>query len=112
MLRSVACDSFTARTMPRRSPLTSVTPALSMATSVPVPIAMPTSACARAGASLIPSPAIATTWPCDGIRSALRIGREHHDRDAAALQGGNGLRCVFLDRIGYGRERCGLAVDC
>ena len=30
-----------ARTMPRRSPLTSVTPALSMATSVPVPMAMP-----------------------------------------------------------------------
>ena len=29
-------------TMPRRSPLTSVTPAVSMATSVPVPIAMPT----------------------------------------------------------------------
>ena len=34
-----------ARAMPRRSPFTSVTPALSMATSVPVPIAMPTSAC-------------------------------------------------------------------
>ena len=35
--------------MPRRSPLTSVTPALSIATSVPVPIAMPTCACASAG---------------------------------------------------------------
>ena len=33
-----------ARTMPLRSPLTSVTPALSIATSVPVPIAIPTSA--------------------------------------------------------------------
>src|ERR1043166_23990 len=43
--------------MPRRSPLTSVTSALSIATSVPVPIAMPTSAAAKAGASLIPSPA-------------------------------------------------------
>jgi penicillin V acylase-like amidase (Ntn superfamily) len=30
-----------ARTIPRRSPLTSVTPALSIATSVPVPIAIP-----------------------------------------------------------------------
>ena len=40
-------------------------PALSMATSVPVPMAMPTSACARAGASLIPSPAIATRRPSD-----------------------------------------------
>ena len=49
-----------ARTMPRKSPLTSVTSALSMAMSVPVPIAMPTSACASAGASLMPSPAMAT----------------------------------------------------
>ena len=39
-------------------------PALSIATSVPVPIAMPTSACASAGASLMPSPAIATMRPC------------------------------------------------
>ena len=49
--------------MPRRSPFTSVTCALFIATSVPVPIAMPTSACASAGASLMPSPAIATTRP-------------------------------------------------
>jgi hypothetical protein len=32
-----------------------------MATSAPVPIAMPTSAADRAAASLMPSPAIATT---------------------------------------------------
>ena len=49
--------------MPRRSPFTSVTSALSIATSVPVPIAIPTWACASAGASLIPSPAIATMRP-------------------------------------------------
>ena len=41
----------------------SVTSAASMAMSVPVPIAMPTSACASAGASLMPSPTIATTGP-------------------------------------------------
>src|ERR1700674_1172235 len=35
----------------------------SIATSVRVPIAIPTSAAARAGASLMPSPAIATTRP-------------------------------------------------
>ena len=35
-----------------------------MATSVPVPMAMPRSAWASAGASLMPSPTIATTWPC------------------------------------------------
>ena len=34
-----------------------------MATSVPVPMAIPTSACASAGASLIPSPTIATCLP-------------------------------------------------
>ena len=34
-----------------------------MATSVPVPTAIPRSARARAGASLMPSPTIATTWP-------------------------------------------------
>jgi hypothetical protein len=43
--------------------LISVTPALSIATSVPVPMAMPTCAWANAGASLMPSPAIATMCP-------------------------------------------------
>jgi len=60
MFRIVARLSRRARTMPRKSPLTSVTPALSIATSVPVPMAIPTWACANAGASLIPSPAMAT----------------------------------------------------
>ena len=45
MLRMVARLSRSARTIPRKSPRTSVTPALSIATSVPVPIAIPTSAC-------------------------------------------------------------------
>src|SRR5918993_3707498 len=58
MLRIVACDRRRARTMPVRSPFSSVTPALSIATSVPVPMAMPTSAAASAGASLTPSPAM------------------------------------------------------
>ena len=34
-----------------------------MATSVPVPMAMPRSACASAAASFTPSPTMATTWP-------------------------------------------------
>jgi hypothetical protein len=38
-------------------------PALCIATSVPVPIAIPTSELASAGASFEPSPAIATRWP-------------------------------------------------
>ena len=45
--------------MPRRSPLISVTGALFMAMSVPVPMAMPTSARASTGASLMTSLAIA-----------------------------------------------------
>ncbi len=52
MLRMVARDNTIARSMPRRSPLTSVMPALSIATSVPVPISMPTSDWASAGASI------------------------------------------------------------
>ncbi len=43
--------------------LISTISALSIATSVPAPTAMPTSAEASAGASLIPSPAIATLCP-------------------------------------------------
>ena len=50
MLAIVACgDGPRATMMPRRSPLTSVSCALFIATSVPVPIAMPTSAQASAG---------------------------------------------------------------
>ena len=56
-----------------RSPLSSVTPALSIATSVPVPMAMPTSAAASAGASLTPSPAMATTRPSRRNRSTTAL---------------------------------------
>ena len=45
------------------SPRISVMPAACMATSVPVDIAMPTSAAASAGASLMPSPTMATRSP-------------------------------------------------
>ena len=53
-----------ASTTPWRSVRISVMSAASIAMSVPDPIAMPTSACASAGASLMPSPTIATTRPC------------------------------------------------
>ena len=36
----------------------------SLAACVPVFMATATSACARAGASLVPSPVMATMWPC------------------------------------------------
>ena len=49
----------------------------SIATSVPVPIARPRSACARAGASLTPSPTIATTRPspCRRAHDVGLVGR-------------------------------------
>ncbi len=72
MFLTVACDIRIAALMPRKSPLISVTWALFMATSVPVPMAMPTWALASAGASLMPSPAMATTRPsfCSRVTSA------------------------------------------
>ena len=53
---------MTERTL-RGSELARMTPAEAMATSVPAPMAMPTSAWARAGASLTPSPTMATFLP-------------------------------------------------
>ncbi len=63
MVRSVRLDSAMASAAARRSPVTRVRSLASIATSVPVPIAIPRSACARAAASLTPSPTIATTRP-------------------------------------------------
>jgi hypothetical protein len=57
----------------------STTSAVSIATSVPAPIAMPTSAWARAGASLTPSPCSAARqrWPTgsEARRSCARTSR-------------------------------------
>src|SRR5699024_3955016 len=61
---SVRFDSRIASTAARRSPRTRVTSAAAIAASVPVPIASPRSAWARAAASLTPSPTIATCLPC------------------------------------------------
>ena len=56
------------------------TPAVSIATSVPAPMAMPRSAWARAGASLTPSPTMATLRPLrwsSAILAALSPGRQN-----------------------------------
>src|ERR1700682_6558509 len=136
MLCMVAAESFRARTMPMRSPLTSVTPALAMAMSVPPPMAMPTSAEASAGASLMPSPAMATILPARRLdrgtfsfRQDLRfeVGNAeligNRKRRAAAVAGqhddGNALRLQRvergawrrLQRIGDGNEARERAVD-
>ncbi len=63
MVRIVRRLSSTASTTPRRSPRIRVMSEASMAISVPVPRAMPTSAWARLGASLRPSPTMATRRP-------------------------------------------------
>ena len=58
--------------------LTNTIPAASIATFVPAPTAIPTSACVSAGASLIPSPTIATLFPlfCSSFTlSALCSGK-------------------------------------
>ncbi|MNC28021.1 hypothetical protein D3C75_762110 [compost metagenome] len=48
--------------------------AASIATSVPVPMAMPMSAVAKAGASLMPSPTIATLRPsCWSLRTSSAL---------------------------------------
>src|ERR1019366_7624379 len=90
--------------MPNRSPFTSVIPALSIATSVPVPIAMPTLAAASAGASLMPSPAITTVSP------ASRSARMRASFDAGVAPAADGPGGGFLDRIGNRNEACGTPI--
>jgi hypothetical protein len=64
MLAKTPRPSSTAATMEAKLSSVSIIAAASLATSVPViPIATPMSAFLRAGASLTPSPVIATEWP-------------------------------------------------
>ena len=113
-------------------------PALSIATSVPVPIAMPTVAAASAGASLMPSPAIATTRPSrcslsidvaffvgadfgndlvdadrvgDSLRGRPHVPCQHHDAHALAVQAPNRILRRGLDRILDDHGARGLTVD-
>src|SRR5215207_8384051 len=108
MLRIVARLSASAETTPRRSPEISVTSAASIATSVPVPIATPTSDWASAGASLIPSPTIATSFPssCSRRTSEALILREHLGEDA--LDGGGRF---LLDRVRDRDDAGGTSVE-
>src|SRR5215212_5760443 len=76
MVPTVLRERAIAVTIVRRSPPTRVMSEAAIATSVPVPMAMPRSAWASAGASLIPSPIMATVLPsaCDGF-ARLRSDR-------------------------------------
>ena len=114
-----------------QSPLTSVTAALSIATSVPVPMAIPTSAAARAGASLMPSPAMATRRPTfrklgdlrlflvrkdlgthlidansarDSFGGPTVVAGHHDDVDSRSLQLPHCFECAFLGWIGHDEQ--------
>ena len=98
----------------------------SLAAWVPVFMATPTSACASAGASLVPSPVIATRWPGrllladagelhlrgrlgeevvdaglggDGGRRQRVVAGDHHGADAHGAQLGEPLLDAALDDV-------------
>ena len=128
MVVTVRRDSAIAETMPRRSPPTRVMSEAAIATSAPVPMAMPTSAAASAAASLMPSPAMATTCPCClqladlrgllgaaaprrargrcrpaaaiGVRGGGVVAGEHPHLEAERLQLGDRLGGFGLDGVG------------
>ena len=112
-------------------------PTASIATSVPVPIARPRSAWASAGASLTPSPTIATTRPSacsrrttsalsggqhlgdhlvdadlggDGARGRLVVAGQQHRPQPERPQRGDGLGGRRLDGVGDDEQRAGRAV--
>ena len=139
MLRMVARDRPIAVTTPASEPEMRVMSAASIATSVPVPMASPTSAAASAGASLMPSPTMPTRaafglQPADlvglvlgqhlgqhpaharpgaAMAAAVRgvVAGEHDDVDAEAVQGGDRGGGVVLDGVGDGEHPGGPAVD-
>ncbi|CCZ14212.1 putative uncharacterized protein [Prevotella sp. CAG:487] len=71
-MRIVSCDRRIASAVLERSDDRMVIIDVSMAMSLPFPIAMLRSACARAALSFMPSPAIATTCPsaCNCLTNA------------------------------------------
>ena len=78
IFRIVARLNSIAVTIPCKSPEIKVISLAAIATSVPVPMAIPKSACANAIASLMPSPTMATIFPffCKySIFSAFSWGR-------------------------------------
>ncbi len=130
ILRYDAFDNWITDSTERGSELARITPAEAIATSVPAPIAMPTSACGRAhaGASLTPSPTIATLqalvlqlappWRpcpraahrripgrCPAARRPIRatvscVAGDHHHLDAELVQGVDGLPGFLAHLVG------------
>ena len=112
-------------------------PALSIATSVPVPMAMPTSAARKGGRVVDPvarhgddaalvsqaldhrglvlgedlgDHLVDAQLAADGFGRGLAVAREHHDADARRLQRLQRLRRRGLDGVGNGHEAGQLAV--
>src|SRR5881397_1713969 len=127
MRRTTSLGSFRTRTMS----------ADSIATSVPAPIAIPTSAWTSAGASLTPSPTIATRCPffCNrstvaalspkdlreerveaelasdvGGRGAV-VARQYGNPDSHRLEIGDGLPRFVADHVGEGDNASQAVVD-
>ncbi len=121
----------------RRSPDTSVRSLASMATSVPVPMAMPRSDCASAGASLTPSPTTATCLPSawsarttstfspgstpaidavdadvgrDRVGRLLPVARDHDRREPELVQRRDRVARRGLHRVGHDERAAHLAV--
>src|ERR1700722_10268948 len=116
MLCMVAAERFRARTMPMRSPLTKVTPALAMAISVPPPMAMPTSAAASAGAAQrldrgafsfgqnLRFDVVDAELFGNRKRRAAAVAGQHDDGNALGLQRVERGACGRLQRVGDGNE--------
>ena len=140
MTRIVERDSAMAEPTSRGSPPTSVMSDASIATSAPVPMATPRSARASAGASLMPSPTIATLWPSacrrsmtaslspgrtsamtfsagdpdlarDGLGGGAGVAREQPHDHAGGPEVADRLGGLGLDRVRDGDETRRRAVD-
>src|SRR5213594_1997277 len=121
-----------------RSSLMRIIPPVSFATSVPLPMAIPTSAAASAGASFIPSPTMTTFLPSlnlsdmilllvwtdigedsinskgfgDSLGRSFIVTREHHHLQPHRLQRIHSSRRRFFNRISEADEGNKLPVYC
>ena len=73
MLSKTFRPTFTALMIEAKLSSVKIIAEASLATSVPVPIAIPISACLRAGASFTPSPVIAAILPLSCHARTIRI---------------------------------------
>ena len=131
ILRMVARLKSMAVAASSRESFISTTSAESMAMSVPAPMAMPMSARVSAGASLMPSPTMATLWPCsckrrmtasfcvgstsamaspmsslfaDGLGGLAVVTGEHDHVEAHLAEAADGGAAGLAHGVGYGDD--------